>query len=266
DTLRSALQEACRNTAQTRPAMAEMIRVGNDALLALSQGGLEGLQSWAEGYMARRQAMREALCDLFIQTLDAQGHRSVLTHSNSSTVRLMLARAIEAGLITRVWCTLSHPPGEGRMTARHLMGLGAQVRLISDPAVERAVLDVDMILTGADALQTLGVVNKVGTGILALLGLQHSRPIYCASTSLKLLPPSLQRLYSSENGSSTELIDAEANAQLSDRGGDLEIHNPYYERIDYDMFTGIYTELGLHEPEALPTMARAVEVAEGFGW
>ena len=266
DALRDELQEACRRAAQARPAMAEMIRVGNDALLALGDGGVAAVQQWAEGYLARRQAMRDALCDAFLRELASQGHRSILTHSNSSTVAAMLTRAIEAGLVTRVWCTLSHPPGEGLMTARQLVGSGVQVRLVSDAAMARAVLDVDAILTGADALQTLGVVNKVGTGLLALLGLQHSRPIYSASTSLKLLSPGLQRLYSMKDGLAAELIGASANVELSDIGGDLEIHNPYYERTEYDMFTGIYTERGLHDPGDLPEMARAVVTADGFGW
>ena len=262
------LRDACGRVAQSRPSMAEMIRVGNDAILALAEGDLPQMRRWAVGYLDRRHAMTDRIAAVFVDRLDAPV--SIVTHSNSTVVRRMLAAATRARKLSRVWCTTSDPLGEGRDMARYLVEIGANVCLISDAAVATAVIDADMILVGADALQTLGVVNKVGTGVLALLGLQHSRPIYSASTSLKLLSPSLLRLFSNKEGDSSEILDGDAHSKLlamsQEIGGNISVCNPYYERVEYDMFTGIYTEEGYHDPNILSDMAKTIPVAEGFGW
>ena len=262
------LHEACGQVAQSRPEMAEMIRVGNDALLALSAGGAKGLQEWSTGYLERRHEMIEQIANTFADHLE--GQVTVVTHSNSTVVRQLLKRVAARGMLKRVWCTLSDPPGEGRALAEHLVEAGVHVSLVSDAGVTRAVMDSDLIIVGADALQTLGVVNKVGTGILALLGLEHSRPIYSVSTTLKLLPPTLQRLYGEKDGSSEEVLSRDVHDRLLKKsletGGSITIRNPYYERVEYDMFAAVVTEHGMLEPRDLPEMAKAVEVAEGFGW
>lgn len=268
DGVRGELREACRQAAQSRPSMAEMIRVGNDALLALEDDGVEGVHAWASGYLERRAAMQQAVAEACVASWT--GPRPVLTHSNSRTVRAVFEHALEVGKLGPVWCTRSDFPGEGVDMARHLLEMGAEVHVISDAAVGTAITQVDHVVVGGDALQSLGVVNKVGTGTLALLALQHSRPVTVVSTRLKLLPPTLQRLFGLEEGDPSEMLSAErvqdfgAIARAS--GGLLHVHNPYYERVEYGMFSHVVTDMGVHEPDALSELVRQVPVASGFGW
>lgn len=264
----SQVREACRQVAQVRPSMGEMIRLGNDAGLCLTElAGLAGLAAWCRGYTDRREAMEARMVGHLVATIS--GPVQVATLSNSSAVRSTLLALHAARRLKGAWCAVSDPSGEGRVLARGLVQQGVTVHLLPDAAMETAVREADLVLCGADALQGLGVVNRVGTGLLALAALQHSRPVHVLSTSLKLLPPSLQRLFAFDAGGADELLGAGQARKMIEVGGDagvFDVLNPYRERVVYDLITSVFTEQGEVATSALPDLARAVPVATGLGF
>lgn len=261
------LREACLQASQVRPSMAEVIRLGSDAaaLLGEPQGIHRVVASLGE-YASRREAL-EARLALEAERVLGGAPVRVVTLSWSSACAAVLSRLRASRRLRGVCCVVSGPGGEGRQMARRLVEEGIDVRLFSDAALEEAVREADVALVGADALQTLGWMNKVGTGLLALLALQHSRPLYVAATTLKLLPPTLQRVYATDRGEDHEVMTAAEAQELTrlgaSSGGLLQIVNPYRERVDYDLAAGVLTEEGLLSGAAV--VERVKRVGSGLG-
>ena len=91
---------------------------------------------------------------------------TVLTHSASDSV----ARALDRirGRVAHVYCTVSLPGGEGRVFARALEREGFDTTVIADAAIADACEEADVALVGSDAITPDGVVNKMGTTLVAL--------------------------------------------------------------------------------------------------
>jgi hypothetical protein len=108
----------------------------------------------------------------------------VLTVSYSATV-------IEAlqGAGVRVVVAQSLPGGEGTQAAKRLADRGLPVTLVPDAAVGQWAAAADAVLFGADALTVRGVINKVGSRLLALAAAAERIPCCVAADSSKLAPP-----------------------------------------------------------------------------
>jgi len=93
---------------------------------------------------------------------------TVLTHSRSSTVLAALLSAHRAGRYLHVMATESRPLFEGRALAETLAGEGMRITLIAEAAAALAVKRADFVLFGADRVTPDGLVNKIGTHMIAL--------------------------------------------------------------------------------------------------
>jgi translation initiation factor 2B subunit (eIF-2B alpha/beta/delta family)/uncharacterized protein with PIN domain len=145
---------------------------------------------------------------------------TVLTHSHSETVEQALVAARRSGRSFRVLVTESLPLGEGRELAQALTRAEVDATVVADAAVYRAMPEVDLVFTGADAVTPAGVVNKVGTALIALAARAHRRRMYAVCTSDKLTAAAREP-------------------------GEL------YDLTPLDLFTGIVTEEGKIAPAAL---------------
>jgi translation initiation factor 2B subunit (eIF-2B alpha/beta/delta family) len=105
---------------------------------------------------------------------------SIMTNSFSSTV----LPALRAAAPARVFVTESRPGGEGITLAREL---GSCAIVIADASVHRMMPQVDLVLVGADCVSPVGVVNKVGTALVALSAREHQRPMYSACDTGKFI-------------------------------------------------------------------------------
>jgi translation initiation factor 2B subunit (eIF-2B alpha/beta/delta family) len=165
-----------RTLVRAQPAMASLFALANEALWAAAG-------EWrkvAEAAIARLdrampEVVREAAKLL-------AGARAVLTHSHSVTVERAL---LGVGGSVRVLVTESLPVGEGRTLARQLQQAGLAVKVVADAEMYRAMSEVDLVVTGADAVTPEWVVNKVGTALLALAARERRRPFAVLCTSDK---------------------------------------------------------------------------------
>lgn len=130
--------------------------------------------------------------------------RTVLTHSLSSTVVETCRLLKDAGL--RMIVTESRPLAEGRQLAERLSAWNTPTIYITDAQMGLFVAEANAVLVGADSVLADGaVVNKAGTGLLALAARDRGVPFYVCCESFKWRapddpPPELEEMGSAELG------------------------------------------------------------------
>ncbi len=107
----------------------------------------------------------------------------VVTISYSATV-------IEAlrGSSCRVIVAQSLPGGEGERTAERLNANGRWAAVMPDATMGQWIAAADAVLLGADAVTPRGIVNKVGSRLLALAARAERVPCYVVADGSKLAP------------------------------------------------------------------------------
>ncbi|MFN2613525.1 MAG: hypothetical protein ABR552_01730 [Actinomycetota bacterium] len=171
---RRDIARAGRALIKAHPAMALVRRLVDEAL---DDG--DPLE-----FVTRARAETKAAADQIRWVLRGRSN-VVVTHSGSAAVLQALQRA--RARISSVVCTASLPGGEGRGFARRLDRDGFDVSVIPDAGVARACGDATVALVGADAITGDGVVNKVGTHVLALAALDAGIGCYAIGCSSKLI-------------------------------------------------------------------------------
>jgi translation initiation factor eIF-2B subunit delta len=114
---------------------------------------------------------------------------TVITFAHSTTVRAALIHAHRAGRRFVVLCAETRPLCEGREMAVELAEAGITATLLVDSAALAALPTAQLVLVGAEHLTGEGLVNRVGTSVLALTAQAAGVPIYGLCGSEKFLPP-----------------------------------------------------------------------------
>ena len=162
----------------------------------------------------------------------------IFTHCHSSTVIDALIYAKNKGKNFEVYNTETRPLYQGRKTARDLKKAGIKTTMFVDSAASIALTksqgtrDVDLVLLGADAILKKGIINKVGSGMIAQLAKQEKIPIYIVADSWKYSSNSLEF----EKRSLEEI--------WKNPPSKLKINNFAFEFIEKKEITGIISELG----------------------
>jgi translation initiation factor eIF-2B subunit delta len=125
---------------------------------------------------------------------------------------------------------------EGRKTAMVLSATGIPVTFVVDAAAGLALQRATMVLSGADAVTSEGVVNKIGTTMIGLAARAQNRPFYVLSDSTKFLP-STYRLLAEEMRPTEEI--------WPDAPDKLLVFNRYFETTALELVTSVITEHGL---------------------
>ncbi|MFB3889500.1 MAG: translation initiation factor eIF-2B [Candidatus Bathyarchaeia archaeon] len=169
----------------------------------------------------------------------------IFTHCRSSTVTYLLAKAKREGKSFEVVCTETRPAFQGRITAKEMLTLGVKTTFIVDSAARSFINDVDLVLVGADAITSEGnVVNKIGTGTIALLAREARKPFYVVSELLKFDPATLYGEYERIEERSRDEVWKEAPAELN-------VRNPAFDVTPRDFIHGIVCEEGIVSPHSV---------------
>ncbi len=107
--------------------------------------------------------------------------KRIATHCHSMSA-LAVIRALNP---VHVYASETRPRWQGRLTARDLIRAGIPVTLRVDSAMYLNVHDADSIIVGSDAILPEGVVNKIGTRMLALLAMIEEKPFYVVTDVFK---------------------------------------------------------------------------------
>ena len=176
----------------------------------------------------------------------------VFTHCHSSTVTYMLSKALKAGRRFEVVCTETRPAFQGRITAKEMLTLGVKTTFIVDSAARSFINNVDLVVVGADAITSEGnVVNKIGTGTIALLAHEARKPFYVVSELLKFDPATLHGEYERIEERGRDEVWKEAPAELN-------VRNPAFDVTPRDLIHGIICEEGIVSPHSVTEVVHRI--------
>ncbi len=169
----------------------------------------------------------------------------VFTHCHSSTVTHILRKAKEQGKKFEVICTETRPVFQGRITAQELLSLDIKTTFIVDSAARSFMRNVDLVIVGADAITAEGnVINKIGTGTIALLAQEARKPFYVVAELLKFDPATLCGDYS-------QIEERNPNEVWKNSPEKLVIRNPAFDVTKRDFIHGVVCEEGIIPPHAV---------------
>lgn len=125
----------------------------------------ETIQRFSEKYQKR---MEESLEEIIEQASDhIREGANLLSHSRSSTVEKVLTTLHDRGVRYTIFVTESLPGGEGRTLVKHLRREGIKATTIHDDAVDSYIDDCDLVLFGADFVESDRILNKIGSKDIA---------------------------------------------------------------------------------------------------
>ena len=169
---------------------------------------------------------------------------TIMTHCHSSLSTGIVLEAHRQGKDVTVFCTETRPLYQGRITAKEFVDAGIPTTQVVDSAMRWVINrhNVDMVITGADAITSQGtVINKIGTRLLALAAREMDVPFYTAINLLKYDPEtSIGKLSEIEMRSPSEIWENPPEG--------LNFLNPAFETVSHDLIDAIISESGVFSP------------------
>lgn len=162
----------------------------------------------------------------------------IMIHCHSSSVLNILRRAkMKEHKKFKVIVTETRPKLQGLKTAKELVKMGVPIYYIVDSAGPFFMARADMLLVGADAIRSEGVLNKIGTYPLALAAREVGVPVYIAATKDKIDYDLVSKI---EDRPDREI----GNPKELERSGG-EIENPAFDLTPWKLITAVITESGI---------------------
>jgi ribose 1,5-bisphosphate isomerase len=212
---------------------------GKEKVAALA----EVVSSSASLFLKNLEASKECIAEIGAKRV--RDGMVVFTHCHSSTVTHILRKAKEAGKQFEVICTETRPVFQGRITAKELLSLGIKTTFIVDSAARSFMRDVDIVVVGADAITSEGnVINKIGTGTIALLAHEARKPFYVVAELLKFDPATVC-------GDRVQIEERSPDEVWKDAPENLIVRNPAFDVTRRDFIDGVISEEGIIPPHAI---------------
>lgn len=181
---------------------------------------------------------------------------ALLTHCHSSTAEQILENVFRRAPKLKVYATETRPLFQGHITVQHLLEKGIETVMIVDSAAPMFILsekqpDVDAVIIGCDEImEDGGVINKIGSLQIALACDYGEKPLYVATTLLKLDLSVKKSVPQIEFRSGKEV--------WQDAPEDLTVINPAFELIPQSLITGLITEGGIIIPQEVEKTAEEI--------
>jgi translation initiation factor 2B subunit (eIF-2B alpha/beta/delta family) len=163
----------------------------------------------------------------------------IFTHCHSTNVVLALIYAKKHGKKFEVYNTETRPLFQGRQTARELEKAGIKVTQFVDSAIDIALegkgkaKKVNLVLLGADAILKKGVINKVGSGMIAELAHYSHIPVFIVADSWKF------------SHIHVKIEERKVNEIWNSAPKHVKMMNPAFELVKKKYISGIVSELGV---------------------
>ena len=209
---------------------------------------IQNVTSNASRFLKDLEASRERTAEIGAKRI--RDGSVVFTHCHSSTVTRLLAKAKADGKNFKVICTETRPAFQGRITAREMVELGVETTFIVDSAARSFMGSTDVVIVGADAITSEGnVVNKIGTGTIAVLAHEARVSFYVVSELLKFDPATLQ--------GECEKIEQRSPAEVwSEAPEKLLVRNPAFDVTPNRYIHGLICEEGIIAPQTVVEVMR----------
>jgi ribose 1,5-bisphosphate isomerase len=201
------------------------------------------VSSSSSQFLKNLEASKECIAEIGAKRI--RDNMVVFTHCHSSTVTHLLGRAKKDGKTFEVVCTETRPVFQGRITAKEMLALGVKTTFIVDSAARSFMRNADLVIVGADAITSEGnVVNKIGTGTIALLAHEARKPFYVVSELLKFDPATVC-------GDYEQIEERSPNEVWKDAPEKLVIRNPAFDVTRRDFIHGVICEEGIIPPHSV---------------
>ena len=109
----------------------------------------------------------------------------IFTHCHSNTLANALIEAHKNGKKFSIINTETRPLYQGHITSKQLSKAGIKVTTSIDSAMLDEIKKSNLIMLGADAVTKKGVLNKIGSGLIAKLSSDYKKPLYIVTDSWK---------------------------------------------------------------------------------
>jgi ribose 1,5-bisphosphate isomerase len=201
------------------------------------------VSSSSSQFLKNLEASKECIAEIGAKRI--RDNMVVFTHCHSSTVTHLLSKAKKDGKTFEVICTETRPVFQGRITAKEMLALGVKTTFIVDSAARSFMRNADIAIVGADAITSEGnVINKIGTGTIALLAHEARKPFYVVSELLKFDPATVCGDYEKIEERSPDEVWKGAPEKLV-------IRNPAFDVTRRDYIHGIICEEGIIPPHSV---------------
>lgn len=171
---------------------------------------------------------------------------SILVHCGSFEMIEVLKQAKKQGKKFNVFVTETRPNMQGINTAKELVQQKIPVCYIIDSAAGFFARQFNMVLVGADALRKEGLVNKIGTYLLALCAKENNIPFYSVASTMKI---DKRKNIVIEERPAKELINPKKL-----RG--VKICNPVFDITPWKFVTVLITEKGILSPQQIKRLLK----------
>ncbi len=162
----------------------------------------------------------------------------IFTHCHSTNVVNALIYAKKKGKKFEVYNTETRPLFQGRKTARELKKAKIKVTMFVDSALgvalskEQGTKKATKVFLGADALLKTGVINKIGSEVIAQIAKNQKIPVFVIADSWKFTKGKVPR----EQRKLNEIWDTAPKT--------IKIKNPAFEFVPKKYIKEIISELG----------------------
>ncbi len=164
----------------------------------------------------------------------------IMTICHSTNVVNSLIYAWNNGKRFEVYNLETRPLYQGKKTAKKLSKAKIPVTLFVDSAMgvaiskEQGTKKVTKVFVGADALLKEGIVNKIGSEVLAQISKNEKIPFYVVADSWKY----------SQKKIKLEIRNFKEIWKTIPKNSTIKIKNPAFELIEKKWISGIFTEFG----------------------
>lgn len=170
-----------------------------------------------------------------------KGNEIIFTHCHSTNVVGSLLYAKKKKKKFRVYVTETRPLFQGRKTARELRKEKIRVTMFIDSALgvalskEQGTKKATKVFLGADALLDKGIINKIGSEVIAQIAQNQKIPVYIIADSWKYSPKTVKL---------EERNFHEVWNKIS-KNSKIKIRNPAFEFVPKKYIKAIISELGI---------------------
>lgn len=254
---RKEMQQAADLLVSTRPTAVSLPNAVN--LVMKSLMGVSDIKT-AKTNLEERAAAFVRRSEEAVSKIGKIGARNirdgdvVLTHCNSEAALACILEAHQQGMDIEVYATEVRPRNQGHITARTLSDAGIKTNFIVDSAARFFMKEVDLCITGADAITVNGsVINKIGTSQIALAAHEARVSFLVAAETYKFAPCTIvgERILIEER-SPDEILPPEMRKELRN----VTVRNPTFDITPADYVDLIITEAGVFPPEMAYTVIR----------
>ncbi|HWH09243.1 MAG TPA: S-methyl-5-thioribose-1-phosphate isomerase [Candidatus Thermoplasmatota archaeon] len=247
----AALDQAAQALVAARPTAVSLPNAVRFVVRRGKEGGTpDALRKAADEFVRRAQA---ALGDIGRHGAPLiEDGMTLLTICNSQGALAPMFEAARQGRRFRVVALETRPWRQGLLTVAQLHKEGVDAALAVDSAMWTLLEEADLVLTGADSIARNGdVINKVGTGGLAVLARERGVPLHCCAESFKLdASAATGKDVVIEERETTEVV------QPGEIPDGVRIRNPVFDVTPNACVTSYVTEAGVLSRDALVKAAR----------